>query len=194
MLHTLLNSNGHLTAAWQWYGEAVNHAIDFQYLLCRKLNYANACLCGSLPSCQIAYLLMSAAYTIKNGACLWKYVVSLLRTDRKCKSAYGYHVTTKREELVLCKHTFRLLPSSVAPSGLRFMELKSADRGKLRKAFTGLQCFKELGLQWCNKRRRQKWCPTIYCRTLFKEVVSRESLTKPRTWLTNLDMRNIKPG
>lgn len=35
-----------------------------------------------------------------------KYVVSLFRIDNKCKSAYNYRVTNKREELVLCKHTF----------------------------------------------------------------------------------------
>lgn len=45
-------------------------------------------------------------YTIKNGACLWKYVVSLFRIDSKYKSACGYGVTNKREELLLCKHIF----------------------------------------------------------------------------------------
>lgn len=44
-------------------------------------------------------------YTIKNGACLGKYVFSFFGTDSKYKSAYGYHVTNKREESVSCKHT-----------------------------------------------------------------------------------------
>lgn len=57
------------------------HAFTDPYLNVKLLT----CLCQQLN------------YTIKNGACLRKYPVLLLRTDRKCKSAYGYQVTVKRE-------------------------------------------------------------------------------------------------
>lgn len=57
-------------------------------------------------------------YTIKNGACLGKYVVSLFRIDNKCKSAYGYHVNNKREDMVLCKHIFYQVLQHQAHYGL----------------------------------------------------------------------------
>lgn len=63
------------------------HAFTDPYLNVKL----HTCLCQQLN------------YTIKNGACLWKCVVSLFGTDNKCKSAYGYHLSNRKEEKVLCK-------------------------------------------------------------------------------------------
>lgn len=35
-----------------------------------------------------------------------KCVVSLFGTDNKCKSAYGYHLNSRKGEMGLCKHKF----------------------------------------------------------------------------------------
>lgn len=66
------------------------HAFTDPYLNMKL----HTCLCQQLN------------YTIKNGACLRKYVFSFFGIDRKYKSACGYRGTNKREESLSCKHIF----------------------------------------------------------------------------------------
>lgn len=133
------------------------HAFTDPYLNVKL----HTCLCQQLN------------YTIKNGACLWKYVVSLFRIDNKCKSVYTYHVNQKREELVFCKHVFYQVLQHQAHYGLWSW------RYLLAGFLVVLQCSKELWPQWWNKCRRYKGQRSRVhrCTTLLKEVVSSASLT-----------------
>lgn len=122
-------------------------------------------------------------YTIKNGACLWKYPVLLLRTDRKYKSAYGYQVTIKKEELVLCKHTFHI------PSEFCSTKPTMVYGGEVIWEQEAQESLQWLGSQWYNRWRRQKECPTLYTAMhSSSEVVSDDTWTNTHTHrqITNL--------
>ena len=148
------------------------HAFTDPYLNVKLLT----CLCQQLN------------YTIKNGACLWKYPVLLLRTDRKYKSAYGYQVTIKEEELVLCKHIFHILPSSAAPSPLWFMEVKSFESKKLRRACSGWVHSDITG----GEERKNAQHYILLCTPLQRGCVWWHLNQHTHTQITNLDMRSIK--
>lgn len=146
------------------------HAFTDPYLNVKL----HTCLCQQLN------------YTIKNGACLWKYVVSLFRIHNKCKSAYNYRVTNKREELVFCKHIFYQALQHQDCYGLWSWRCLSA------RFLVVFQCFKELGPQWWNKCRRHKGQRSTvhWCTKLLKEVVSHPNLTNTHTHAL---MRTNKP-